>query len=188
MKTYTEEEYRALEEKNITLLKNIERLELNERINLKMIGEDIRFRFKIVKILLAMSRRLNLLPDARQAGFFHEDASLDDIAEFAGKCLERLKEAHKRDSLIENLGKEKVQWQETAESLDTVVNNARKTFEDIRIWMESLCLALGISLGDLKGKPTSQTISAAIKKLIHEKAQLEKEAHNGNFLLRKQGM
>lgn len=176
MKTYTEEEYRTLEQQNIILLKNIEKLEVNERINLKMIGEDTRFRFKIVKTLLAMSRRLNLLPDARQAGFFHEDASLNDITDFAEKCLERLKEAHNRDNLIENLGKGKVKWQETAESLDTAVNNARNTFEDIRIWMESLCLALGISLSDLKGKPTSQTISAAIKKLIHEKAKLKKES------------
>lgn len=176
MKTYTEEEYRALEQENIILLKNVEKLEFDKKINLKMIGEDIKFRFKIVKILLAMSRHLNLLPDARQAGFFHEDASLNDITAFAETCLERLKEAHNRDSLIENIGKEKVKWQETAESLNTAVNNARKTFEDIRIWMESLCLALGISLGDLKGKPTSQTISAALKKLIHEKAQLKKEA------------
>ena len=135
MKTYTKEEYRALEQENNALRKQIEKLELNERINLKMIGEDTRFRFKIVKILLAMSRRLNLLPDARQTGFFHEDASLKDISDFAEKCLERLKEAHNRDSLIENLGKEKVKWQETAESLDTAVNTARKAFEDIRIWM-----------------------------------------------------
>ena len=69
MKTYTKEEYRALEQENNALRKQIEKLELNERINLKMIGEDTRFRFKIVKILLAMSRRLNLLPDARQTGF-----------------------------------------------------------------------------------------------------------------------
>lgn len=151
----------------------IERLEFDKRINLKMIGEDAIFRFKIVKILLAMSRRLNLLPEARQTGFFHEDASLDDISVFAEKCLERIKEAHNRDSLIENLGKEKVNWQETAETLDSAVNSARKTFENIRRWMESLCLALGISLGELKGKATSQAISAAIKKLIHDKAWLE---------------
>lgn len=176
MKTYTEEEYRALENENILLLRNVERLELDKQINLKMIGEDIRFRFKMVKILLAMSRHLNLLPDARQTGFFHEDASLNDISDFAEKCLERLKEAHNRDILVENLGKEKVKWQETAESLDTAVNNARKTFEDIRCWMESLCLALGISLGDLNGNLTNQAISTAIKKLIHEKAQLKKEA------------
>lgn len=176
MKTYTEEEYRALEQENIILLKNVEKLEFVKQIYLKIRGKDIRFRFKIVKILLAMSRRLNLLPDARQTGFFHEDASLKDISDFAEKCLERLKEAHNRDSLIENLGKEKVKWQETAECLDTTVNNFRKSFEDIRIWMESLCLALGISLGDLKDKLTNQVISTAIKKLIHEKAQLEKEA------------
>lgn len=173
MKTYTEEEYRALEQENIILLKKVEKLEFDKKINLKMLGEDIIFRFKMVKILIAMSRRLNLLPDARQAGFFHEDASLNDISAFAEKCLERLKEAHNRDSLIENLGKEKVKWQETAETLDIAVKNARKTFEDIRLWMESLCLALGISIGDLKGRATSQVISAAIKQLIHEKAELE---------------
>lgn len=92
----------------ISELEKIERFKSDKAIDLNIIGEYVLFQYKMVKILLAMSRHLNLLPEARQAGFFYEDASLDDITSFAEKCLERLKMAHQRDSIIENLVREKV--------------------------------------------------------------------------------